>query len=127
VFVQLLGKKRGHGNLALCAVSYGIGSLVLSCCVFCAVLCPQMRVVPRLTYAAALEKRQHSLLPCWQWPTWLMLFTWLVVHIYSFIRYNLYGNSPWQHVTMWVSTDILSCCQFAALTGCRASSSAVCL
>jgi len=64
----------------------------------------QMRVVHRLSYASTLEARQHSLLPAWQWPTWLMFSTWLVVHIYSFIRYNLYGGSPWQHVTLWVST-----------------------
>jgi hypothetical protein len=63
----------------------------------------QMRVVASLSYASALESRQHSMLPAWQWPTWLMLLTWLVVHVYSFIRYNLYGETPWQHVTLWVS------------------------
>lgn len=62
-----------------------------------------MRVVSRLSYASVLEARQHSLLPTWQGPAWLMFVTWLVVHIYSFIRYNYYGNSPWQHVTLWVS------------------------
>lgn len=63
----------------------------------------QMRVVLRLSYASTLEGRQHSLLPAWQWPAWLMFWTWLIVHVYSFIRYNLYGGTPWQHVTMWVS------------------------
>jgi hypothetical protein len=63
----------------------------------------QMRVVARLSYASTLEARQHSLLPSWQWPTWLMFWTWLTVHIYSFIRYNYYGGSPWYTVTLWVS------------------------
>ena len=62
-----------------------------------------MRVVGRLSYASTLEARQHSLLPAWQWPTWLMLLTWLVVHIYSFIRYNHYGGSAWHTVILWVS------------------------
>lgn len=63
----------------------------------------QMRVVARLSYASTLEARQHSLLPSWQWPTWLMFWTWLTVHIYSFIRYNYYGGSAWYTVILWVS------------------------
>ena len=43
-----------------------------------------------------------SLLPAWQWPTWLMFWTWLVVHIYSFIRYNYYGGAAWQSVILWI-------------------------
>jgi hypothetical protein len=62
-----------------------------------------MRVVPSLTYASTLEARQYSLLATWQGPAALMFFTWLVVHIYSFIRYNYFGGAAWQHVTMWVS------------------------
>jgi hypothetical protein len=61
-----------------------------------------MRIVPSLGYASILEARQHSLLPTWQWPATLMFVTWLVVHIYSFIRYNYYGGSPWQHIILWV-------------------------
>jgi hypothetical protein len=61
-----------------------------------------MRVVPRLSYAKTLEARQHSLLPAWQWPTWLMLGTWLVVHIYSFIRYNYYGGMCHTHRSLSV-------------------------
>lgn len=69
----------------------------------------QMRVVNRLSYASVLESRQHSLLPAWQWPCGLMLLTWLLVHIYSFIRYNYYGGTPWQHVTLWVSNRGTQC------------------
>lgn len=62
-----------------------------------------MRIVARLSYASTLEARQHSLLPAWQWPTWLMFTTWLIVHVYSFIRYNYYGNTAWYTVILWVS------------------------
>jgi hypothetical protein len=62
----------------------------------------QMRLVPSLRYASTLEARQHPLLPTWQWPCGLMFVTWLVVHVYSFIRYNYYGGSHWQHVILWV-------------------------
>lgn len=74
------------------------------CCSLCCPVSPtlQMRVVPRLSYAQALEARQHSLLPSWQWPTWLMFWTWLAVHIYSFIRYNYYGGAAWQSVILWI-------------------------
>lgn len=83
----------------------------LQCCVLFPLLsvCPphltytlQMRIVPSLSYARSLEARQHSLLPTWQWPTWLMFWTWLVVHIYSFIRYNYYGGAAWQSVILWI-------------------------
>jgi len=68
-----------------------------------------MRVVHRLSYASTLEARQHSLLPAWQWPTWLMVTTWLLVHIYSFIRYCQYGDTAWQHVTLYVSKHVTPC------------------
>jgi hypothetical protein len=60
-------------------------------------------VVPSLNYAAALEGRQKALLPNWQTPFLVMFVTWLLCHIYSFIRYNYYGGSSWENVTMWVS------------------------
>ncbi|KAF6252053.1 hypothetical protein COO60DRAFT_1644375 [Scenedesmus sp. NREL 46B-D3] len=62
----------------------------------------EMRVVQSLSYASSLEARQHPLLAAWQWPSALMFVTWLVVHIYSFIRYNYYGGSPWQSIIMWI-------------------------
>ena len=74
----------------------------LAACWCCCCLLPQMRVVYRLSYASTLEARQHSLLADWQGSAWVMFLTWLVVHIYSFIRYNYYGGTPWQHVTLWV-------------------------
>uniref|UniRef100_A0A383WAI8 Pyrroline-5-carboxylate reductase catalytic N-terminal domain-containing protein n=1 Tax=Tetradesmus obliquus TaxID=3088 RepID=A0A383WAI8_TETOB len=63
----------------------------------------EMRIVASLSYAATLEARQHSLLPAWQWPTWLMATTWLLVHTYSFIRYNYYGNAAWYTVILWIT------------------------
>ncbi|KAF6264152.1 hypothetical protein COO60DRAFT_221410 [Scenedesmus sp. NREL 46B-D3] len=62
----------------------------------------EMRVVQSLSYASSLEARQHPLLAAWQWPSALMFITWLVVHIYSFIRYNYYGGSPWQSIILWI-------------------------
>ena len=60
-------------------------------------------VVPSLSYATAMEARQKALLPNWQTPFLVMVVTWVLCHIYSFIRYNYYGGSSWENVTMWVS------------------------
>jgi hypothetical protein len=61
-----------------------------------------MRVVPSLSYAATLEARQHSLLPAWQWPWWLMASTWLLAHTFCLLRFCFFGRMPWHHVTLWV-------------------------
>lgn len=66
----------------------------------------QMRIVSRLSYASTLEARQHSLLPAWQWPAWLMFITWLVVHAYSFIRYCYFGGTSWVNIILYVSDAV---------------------
>lgn len=61
-----------------------------------------MLVVPSLAYAATLEARQHSLLPAWQWPWWLMVATWLLAHTFCLLHFCYFGGMQWQHVTLWV-------------------------
>lgn len=60
-------------------------------------------VVPSLGYAGRLEGRQNALLPNWQTPLLLMFTTWVLCHIYTFIRYNYFGGTAWENITMWVS------------------------
>jgi hypothetical protein len=86
-----------------------------------------MRVVPSLAYAATLEARQHSLLPAWQWPWWLMLATWLLAHTFCLLRFCYFGKMPWQHVTLWVRQVCRAkqlehrCCHASACNTCHAS------
>lgn len=59
--------------------------------------------VPSLLHSNAMERRHRGLMAEWQLPLAVTVTTWLVCHVYSFIRYNYFGGSGWESITMWVS------------------------
>ncbi|KIZ03649.1 hypothetical protein MNEG_4312 [Monoraphidium neglectum] len=63
----------------------------------------EVRTGPGLRYASTLEARQRGVLTDWQVSFWVMLISWVLMQIYTAVRYNQYGNEPWEHIVMWIT------------------------
>ncbi|KAG2446834.1 hypothetical protein HYH02_008394 [Chlamydomonas schloesseri] len=65
-------------------------------------------------YAATLEGWHRTVFADWQMPTVVMTVTFILLEIFTAIRYNLYGKEPWDHMILWITNKAAG---WAALWG----------